>query len=169
MEPGIPGRSCPSHRGATGASSKTLYPRTTDTASLTSTLPALALSFLISDVKERDSIIQNHLPDGPSVTELSGEMVQSQNPKAENKHGFQKALPRCGSHEWLLRKSGECSRGQDASMSTGPWTEWTPHSGPVPKVPWVPMKIKALSSKPGSDLSDPCDFTRICPCLLLYT
>ena len=47
-------------------------------------------------------------------------------------------------------------------MSTGPWTEWTPHSGPVPKVPWVPVKIKALSSKPGLDLSDPCDFTQIC-------
>ena len=71
MEPGIPGRSCPSRRGATGASSQTLYPRTTDTASLTSTLPALALSFLICEMKERDSKIQNHIPVGPSVTELS--------------------------------------------------------------------------------------------------
>lgn len=83
------------------------------TASLTSTLPALALSFLICDMKERDSIIQNRLPDGPSVTKSSREMLQSQNPKAGNKHGFQKALPRCGSHEWLLRKSGGRPRGQD--------------------------------------------------------
>lgn len=66
MKPGIPGRSCPSLRGATGTSSQTLYPGTMGTASLTSTLPALALSFLICDVKERDSIIQNRLPDGPS-------------------------------------------------------------------------------------------------------